>query len=147
MPASPTARLSVASATPASRTAGFVLGTGWPRPEGPAPESAAPEGRVPDHLPPATGHENASAIFQGIITHFVEPDLRPKLRESGEHLRLVEDLGLDSLAMIEVMLRVEDLLKIHISDAELRHFRTLGEVREFIDRKARSRPASASVGG
>jgi len=81
--------------------------------------------------------ENAPAILQGIITHFVEPELRPKLKQSSDSLRLIEDLGLDSLTMIEVMLRVEDLLKIRVSDAELRHFRTLGEVRQFVDHTAR----------
>ena len=87
-------------------------------------------------LNPANRLEQAPAIFQGIITHYVDPDLRPRLRESGDDLRLIEDLGLDSLTMIEVMQRVEDLLQIRVSDEELRHFRTLGQVREFIARRA-----------
>ena len=115
------------TAPAASRTAGFVLGAKWQPPEPPAP-------------PAAMGHppEQAADIFQGIITHFVDADLRPKLRQSGDHhLRLIEDLGLDSLDMMEIMLRVEDLLQIRASDDQLRHFRTLGEVRQFIDRSAR----------
>jgi 3-hydroxyacyl-[acyl-carrier-protein] dehydratase len=94
---------------------------------------------------PANPLEHAHAIFQGIITHYVEPELRPRLRESSDELRLVEDLGLDSLSMVEVMMRVEDLLQIHVSDAELRHFRTLGEVRRFIDSTARRMVAASGV--
>ncbi len=125
MPASK-AKPSSKTAAAATRTAGFVLGVNWLRPGSPA----APE------VVPAPAH--AADVFQGIITHYVEPDLRPKLKASGDSLRLVEDLGLDSLDMIEVMLRVEDLLKIRVSDHELRHFRTLGEVRQFIDRSAQA---------
>jgi len=121
MPAS-NAKSSSKSVGSASRTAGFVLGANWHRSEPPAT--------------PAPG--NAADVLQGIITHYVDPNLRPKLKESGDSLLLTEDLGLDSLDMMEVMLRVEDLLKIRVSDHELRHFRTLGEVRQFIDRSTRS---------
>lgn len=85
---------------------------------------------LPSGAPPG----KCAAVLQGIITHFVDPELRPKLKESSDSLRLIEDLGLDSLTMIEIMLRVEDLLNIRVSDEDLRHFRTLGEVRGLIDR-------------
>ena len=124
MPAS-NAKSSSKSAGAASRTAGFVLGANWQRSE----PSATP----------ALG--NAGDVLQGIITHYVDPNLRPKLKESGDSLLLTEDLGLDSLDMMEVMLRVEDLLKIRVSDHDLRHFRTLGEVRQYIDRSARAMAA------
>ena len=128
------------AATPGSRTAGFVLGANWRRPEPTAPsprlldeDNPPPSGDL-SQLNPANRLEQAPAIFQDIITHYVDPALRPRLREPGDNLRLIEDLGLDSLSMIEVMQRVEDLLQIRVSDEELRHFRTLGEVREFVVR-------------
>lgn len=132
---------------PASRDAGFVLGARWSRPGFKAPRRDAEveanflEGADTSQLLPVNRLEYAPAIFQGIITHYVDPELRPKLKESGDSLRLVEDLGLDSLSMVEVMMRVEDLLQIRVSDDELRHFRTLGEVREFVDRTARAMSA------
>lgn len=121
---------SSSKAAGASRTAGFVLGANWHRSESPA--------TPPPRSEPAPAPRQAADIFQGIITHYVEPDLRPKLKESGDSLRLTEDLGLDSLDMMEVMLRVEDLLKIRVTDHDLRQFRTLGEVRQFIDRNAQA---------
>src|SRR4029077_644436 len=119
--------------------AGFVLGSNWQRPEPSVPPAVNVE---PSR--PANPLANRPAIFQGIITHFVEPEVRPKLKGAGDNLRLVEDLGLDSLDMMEVMIRVEDLLKIHDSDEQLRHFRTLGEVREFIDRTSRGMSGTVS---
>lgn len=137
---------SAPSVSPGSRTAGFVLGAAWrqPRSEAQPPQSQArtAPAAVPAGLAlPANPLEHAPEIFQGIITHYVEPELRPRLKVSSDQLRLVEDLGLDSLSMVEVMMRVEDLLHIHVSDEELRHFRTLGEVRRFIDRTARGMSA------
>ena len=84
------------------------------------------------------------AIVRGIITHYVEPEMRVRLTEPADHLRLIEDLGLDSLTMMEIMIKVEDILQVTVSDEELRHFRTLGDVRQFIDRSVRGTPASSS---
>lgn len=77
--------------------------------------------------------EHVPVIVYGVIERYVEPALRAKLREPGDDLRLIEDLGLDSLTMMEIMIRLEDVLQVSISDEKLRHFRTLGEVRRFIE--------------
>jgi 3-hydroxyacyl-[acyl-carrier-protein] dehydratase len=90
-----------------------------------APGNFLPFDRL-DYLP---------ATILGIVTHYVEPELRSKLRESANDLRVAEDLGLDSLAMMEVMMRVEDLLPVSISDKELRQLRTLGEIRRYIEQQ------------
>ena len=72
------------------------------------------------------------AIVRGIITHYVDPAMREQLRQPADHLRLVEDLGLDSLTLMEIMIKVEDILRVTVSDQELRHFRTLGDIRQFV---------------
>jgi len=85
----------------------------------------------PRHLP---------AIVLGIIERFVEPDLRSKLKNPPDSLCLIEDLGLDSLTIMEIVLLVEDVLTISINNDELRQLRTLGEVRQFIESKLRHQP-------
>ena len=70
--------------------------------------------------------------------------MRGRLTGPADHLRLIEDLGLDSLTMMEIMIKVEDILHVTVSDEELRHFRTLGDVRQFIDRSVRRTPAPES---
>ena len=72
------------------------------------------------------------AIIVGVIEHHVEPDLRAKLREPDDSLRLIEDLGLDSLTMIEIVMLAEDVLGITIRNDELAGLRTLGEVKQLI---------------
>lgn len=72
-----------------------------------------------------------------MIARFVEPDLRSRLTESTDDLRLAEDLGLDSLTLMEVALLAEDVLRISITAEELRQVRTIGDVKLFVQAKVR----------
>ncbi len=75
-------------------------------------------------------------VVVGIIERYVDPELRAKLTEGGESLRLIEDLGLDSLTMMEIVMLVEEVVGLTISNDELRGLLTVGDIRTFIDRKA-----------
>ncbi len=85
----------------------------------------------PEHLP---------AVVIGVIERFVEPDLRVKLKDADDDLRLIEDLGIDSLTMMEIVILVEDVLQMSINNDELRNLRTVGDVKTFIDCKVRGLP-------
>lgn len=80
------------------------------------------------------------AVVIGVIERFVEADIRPKLRQGDDDLRLVEDLGVDSLTMMEIVILVEDVLQMQINNEELRNLRTVGDVKTFIDCKVRGLP-------
>jgi acyl carrier protein len=88
----------------------------------------------PAHLP---------AIILGVIERYVEPALRARLKSPEDDLRLAEDLGIDSLTMIEIVVLVEEVLQISIKHEELCHLRTLGDVRQFIECKVRGLPPPA----
>ncbi len=85
----------------------------------------------PEHLP---------AVIIGVIERFVEPDLRTKLKDADDDLRLIEDLGIDSLTMMEIVILVEEVLSMSINNDELRNLRTVGDVKMFIDCKVRGLP-------
>uniref|UniRef100_UPI00404A5309 phosphopantetheine-binding protein n=1 Tax=Cephaloticoccus sp. TaxID=1985742 RepID=UPI00404A5309 len=85
----------------------------------------------PEHLP---------AVVIGVIERFVEPDLRVKLKDADDDLRLIEDLGVDSLTMMEIIILVEEVLSMTINNEELRNLRTVGDVKTFIDCKVRGLP-------
>ncbi len=80
------------------------------------------------------------AVVIGVIERFVEPSLRPKLHTTDDDLRMVEDLGIDSLTMMEIVILVEEVLQMQINNEELRHLRTVGDVKIFIDCKVRGLP-------
>jgi 3-hydroxyacyl-[acyl-carrier-protein] dehydratase len=81
--------------------------------------------------------EHVPAVVIGVIERFVEPDLRTKLKDADDDLRLIEDLGIDSLTMMEIVILVEDVLQMSINNDELRNLRTVGDVKTFIDCKLR----------
>ena len=82
----------------------------------------------PEHLP---------AVVIGVIERYVEPELRVKLKDAADDLRMIEDLGIDSLTMMEIVILVEDVLQMTINNEELRNLRTVGDVKAFIDCKVR----------
>lgn len=114
----------------------------------------------------ATGdYAHLPTIVTGVIARFVERELRDKflLAPSAAdassdtasadkisvapiaQLRLVEDLGLDSLTMMEIVILTEDVFPVTINNDELRHLRTLGDVTQFIECKLRGVPLPASL--
>lgn len=71
------------------------------------------------------------AIVHGIIERFVEPDLKVRLAHPDDDLRLIEDLGIDSLTLMEAVALAEDVLQITI-DWKLGQVRTLGDVQRVV---------------
>jgi acyl carrier protein len=84
-------------------------------------------------------------IVLGIMERFVERELRTKLSAAPDSLRLREDLGLDSLTMMEIVMIAEEVLSVTVSNEELTKLRTLGDVQTFILAKSsESAPANAA---
>jgi len=79
----------------------------------------------------------APAIVLGIVERFLEPEMREKLRAGGDELAFVDDLGVDSLTLVEIVMTVEQVLEVHIDNEELRDLRTVGDVTGYIDARLR----------
>jgi len=71
-------------------------------------------------------------LIPGLIERYVEPELRARLKDPPHELRLREDLGLDSLTLIEFVMFAEDALQVTIDNDELTRLRTLGDLHRFI---------------
>jgi len=123
-----------AASTPAPETPEAALRNSLKRCP-PATVDAALEFRAtrnPAHVP---------VVVIGIIERYTEPDLRPKLHgENPDDIRLVEDLGIDSLTMMEIVILVEEVLQVQIRNEELRDLRTIGDIKLFVDCKLRGLP-------
>ncbi|MDP0497711.1 MAG: phosphopantetheine-binding protein [Verrucomicrobiota bacterium JB024] len=76
-----------------------------------------------------------AAIIMGILERVMEPEARPRLHEGNDDTRINEDLGIDSLTMVEVIMMVEETLDITVDNEELRNLTTIGDVKSFITRK------------
>ena len=76
-------------------------------------------------------------IVLGIIDRHLEPEQREVFKSSDDTFRLYEDLGLDSLTMLEIVMLVEQTLQVSIDNEELRDLRTIGDVKQYLDAKVR----------
>jgi 3-hydroxyacyl-[acyl-carrier-protein] dehydratase len=76
-------------------------------------------------------------MLLGILERHTDRDLRTRLREGGEDLRLAEDLGIDSLGLIEIANLTEDAVGFRVESEELRQVRTLGDLERFLATRAR----------
>lgn len=74
-------------------------------------------------------------IVTGIIERFLEPDLKPLMQKGDDTLTLFDDLGVDSLTMMEIVILVEETIGISVENEELRELRTIGDVKNFITAK------------
>jgi len=77
----------------------------------------------------------------GVVERYVERDLRSKLHAAPDQLRLAVDLRLDSLTLMEIVMLVEEVFGVEVSNDELSRLSTLGDVHHFLEGKLVKRPA------
>ena len=74
-------------------------------------------------------------VVFGILDRYQPATAPIKLSEANENTRLIEDIGLDSLTLLEIVLSIEEVLKLRIENEELREIRTLGQLNKFLHAK------------
>lgn len=74
-------------------------------------------------------------VVYGIIERHLSPENTRNLAAAPQTTRLITDLGVDSLTLLEIVLSIEETLNISIENDELREIQTLGEVKDFITGK------------
>jgi len=74
-------------------------------------------------------------VIRGVVERYVERELRSKLKPHDESIRLVEDLGLDSLSLMEIVVLAEDVLRISVTNEELVALKTIGDLNRFVAAK------------
>ena len=79
--------------------------------------------------------DQVATIVMGIIERHLEPDQKEILQKGGDEIRLYEDLGIDSLTMLEVVMMTEQTLELSLDNEELKDLRTIGDVKVYIDCK------------
>jgi acyl carrier protein len=81
----------------------------------------------------------ATQIIQSLATYLKRA---PSSITESHHLR--DDLGLDSVAVIELLFEIEDRFKIQIPDQDLPGLSTVGSVAAYVQQRL-SAPSSASA--
>jgi 3-hydroxyacyl-[acyl-carrier-protein] dehydratase len=79
-------------------------------------------------------------IILGLLERFMDPELRPKLAQPDlDSLGILTDLGVDSLTMVEMVMLVEESLGLTVDNNELRGIKTIGDIKQFVANKVKSR--------
>jgi 3-hydroxyacyl-[acyl-carrier-protein] dehydratase len=84
--------------------------------------------RDPDLLP---------AIIFGLVERYVDRLSHSKLQGPAEEVRLSEDLGLDSLSVMELVVLAEDTLQAPLSVEEPPPLHTLADLQHYLSLKLR----------
>ncbi len=82
-------------------------------------------------------HE-VKTIVNEVISHYVAEEQLPSMKHRSAKIRLREDLGLDSLSMIEICMTLEEVFGITLTESELRDLHTVGDVNRFTTRRLSS---------
>lgn len=84
------------------------------------------------------------AVVMGILERYQPASAPVKLGEAKDDMRLIEELGLDSLTLLEIVMSIEEVLKLRIENDELREIRTLGQLKNFLQAKISGKNVSTA---
>ena len=89
-------------------------------------------------------HDISAVIIavHGMIARYVKAEEAETLSQRPDSTRLGEDLGIDSLTLLEIVMSIEEALDFRIEDADARNIRTLGDVRRYVEDRVHQRPIS-----
>jgi acyl carrier protein len=93
----------------------------------------------------ATGDSaSVQVVVLGALREFL-PKASPLPADAApaDGLRLIEDLGYDSLAVAEIVFFFEDLFQVTINNREITSVHTVGDLRHFVGSKLAEKKASA----
>jgi acyl carrier protein len=76
--------------------------------------------------------ETVRIFILGVIGRHLSHDAHARLRLGDDHLRLSADLGLDSLSLLEMIVLVEEVMDLTVTQESLRQLHTVGDVAELI---------------
>jgi 3-hydroxyacyl-[acyl-carrier-protein] dehydratase len=80
-----------------------------------------------------------NVIILGLLERFMDPELRPKLAQpNADSLKILEDLAVDSLTMVEMVMLVEETLGLTVDNNELRGIKTVGDIKQFVTKKVQA---------
>lgn len=84
--------------------------------------------------------EDADVVILAVVMDHV-PAAKARIAGApGDALKLIEDLGFDSVAITELVFFIEDLFQVRISNDEIMRVRTVGDLRLFVRQKIAAQP-------
>ena len=86
-------------------------------------------------------------IIEGVLERDLPDTHTSALATATDATRLVEDLGMDSFGMMEVVMTAEEVFGISVANQELREVTTLGTLKTFLMAKVKGETAAGGTPG
>ncbi len=67
------------------------------------------------------------------IKEILAKQLRLDVNQINESSRIIEDLGADSIDLVEMLMTIEERLNIVVSDEDAVKLKTVGDVAKFVE--------------
>jgi acyl carrier protein len=74
-------------------------------------------------------------VIRGVLARDLQEERLPALSDATDDSRLMDDIGMDSFGMIEVVMTAEEVFGITITNEELKGIQTLGVLKDFLRSK------------
>ena len=87
--------------------------------------------------------EDLATVIHGVLERDLPETHADSLLAATDDSRLIEDLGLDSFGMIELVMAAEDIFCITIPNDDLRQVTTLGALKSYLLSKVNSAASAA----
>ncbi len=71
------------------------------------------------------------------VKELLANQLNVEVNKINENSRIIEDLGADSLDMIEMLMALEEEFNISVPDDQAEGLKTVGNVADFIDKETK----------
>lgn len=81
------------------------------------------------------------AIVLGVLERDAANPKSEGIASATDESRLIEDIGMDSFGMIEVVMTAEEVLGVTVTTQEMKDIRTLGDLTQFLCAKLAARTA------
>ena len=78
-------------------------------------------------------HTADGAVLDKKVIDIIAEELSVDPSEITEDSNLVEDLDADSLAVVDLVMSIEDAFNVEIPDTEVENLKTVGEIVQFIE--------------
>ena len=79
--------------------------------------------------------ESFDKFLSGVLERFIEPEMVDSLKGDRSKLNFVEDLGVDSMTMMEIVMVMEECLGIKMENEELMEIETYGDLDRYVSSK------------
>ncbi|MEC7273849.1 MAG: phosphopantetheine-binding protein [Verrucomicrobiota bacterium] len=76
--------------------------------------------------------EQLEIFAKGVIARNIDDAYIETLNNADDSTRMIDDLGIDSLTMLEIAMTFEDALGIELIDDELSGIETYGSMRDYL---------------